>query len=66
MIGHVIPQMKGIKEWNYILKIFTNITLFRPLGPILAPLKKGPPKDGYNQDVNNYVRLIPQLKGVKE
>ena len=44
MIGHVIPQMKGIKEWNYILKIFTNITLFRPLGPILAPLKRGPRK----------------------
>ena len=46
MNGYVIPQMKGIKEWNYILKIFTNIKLFRPLGPILAPLKKGAPENG--------------------
>ena len=47
MNGYVIPQMKGIKEWNYILKVITNKKkIFGPLGPILAPLKKGAPENG--------------------
>ena len=47
MNGHVIPQMKGIKEWNYILKVITNKkTFLDPWDSILALLKKGAPENG--------------------
>ena len=47
MNGHVIPQIKGIEEWNFILKFFTKDNFFlEPLDPFLAPLKRGPPKTG--------------------
>ena len=67
MNGYVIPQMKGIKEWNYIFKVITNKKLFWTSGAhIFAPFKKGAPGNGSIQDVDMNGHVIPQMKGIKE